>query len=164
VPYPAATFTVYVPDNGLKLDTSNLKSAGPAQFGGQNYALYSASNVAKATLISSQLTGLGGGTGLGPTQLGFISLGVVLFVLGGGVFLFAARGRQATHAEPAAQEHGSEQERLELLVKLAALDERFAAGEVDPAEYELERERGKERLRELTLLRRQSVPFAASNG
>ncbi|MBV9168917.1 MAG: hypothetical protein JOZ81_02385 [Chloroflexi bacterium] len=164
VPYQAGSVSVYVPDNGLKLATSSLASAGPAQFGGQNYALYSASNVAKATMISSQLTGLGGASGLGSAQLGFISLGVVLFVLGGGVLLFAARGRQVTQAESRQEEHGSEQERLELLVKMAALDERFAAGEVDSSEYEVERERGKQRLRELTLLRRQSVPASVANG
>jgi hypothetical protein len=164
IPYQAASLSVYVPDTGLKLDTSSLTSAGPAQFGGQTYALYSRSNVAKSTMIASQLTGLGGGNGIGPTQLGFISLGVVLFVLGGGVLLFAARGRHAAPNELPIEAHGSELERLELLVKMAALDERFAAGEVDSAEYELERGRGKQRLRELTLLRRQSVPASASNG
>ena len=36
------------------------------------------------------------------------------------------------------------------MVRLAALDERFAAGELDEADYAAERDRGKQRLRELT--------------
>lgn len=149
VPYQAGTFNVYVPDNGLRLNTSELAATGPAQFGGQTYALYSASNVARSTMIAGQLTGLGATAGLGSTQLAFISIGVVLFVLGGGVLLFALRPRTPV----AVVASDPEQERLELVVKLAALDERFAAGQVSPDEYELERQRGKQRLRELALLR-----------
>ena len=50
-----------------------------------------------------------------------------------------------------------EHERLELVVRMAALDERFAAGEVGQSEYDAERERGKQRLRELTLARQQAT-------
>jgi hypothetical protein len=51
----------------------------------------------------------------------------------------------------------SEQERLELVVRLAALDERFAAGQIGQAEYGAERDRGKQRLRKLLLARREAV-------
>ena len=43
------------------------------------------------------------------------------------------------------------------MVRLAALDERFAAGEIGQKEYGAERERGKQRLRELLLARREAV-------
>jgi hypothetical protein len=85
-----------------------------------------------------------------------ISLGVVLFVLGGGVLLFGSRIRPT--AAPWRTRVETEQERLELIVHLAALDERFAAGEILRADYEAERDRGKQRLRELTLARRQPAP------
>ena len=81
----------------------------------------------------------------------------MLFVLGGGVLLFGNRLR------PGLRGNGEsatdlEQERLELVVRLAALDERFSAGEVSQAQYDAERARGKQRLRELTLARKQATP------
>jgi hypothetical protein len=159
VPYPTAAFNVYLPNTGLRLDTSGLAAGGPAVLGGQTYALYSASNLPKATTVPTRLSGLGGAPGgLGPTQLALISLGVVLFVLGGGVLLFGARSRQpaADTVNPSVPER-VEQERLELVVRLAALDERFAAGHVKQAEYERERKRGKQRLRELVLSQRAEI-------
>jgi hypothetical protein len=158
IPYPASNFSVYVPDTGLKLQSTPLQSGGPAQLGGQTYALYSAANVAKSTMIGGQLSGLGGGGSLGGNQLALISLGVVLFVIGGGVILFGGQLRGQRRAEQPFEGSAREQERLELVVRLAALDERFAAGQVGQAEYDAERERGKQRLRELTLARRQAAP------
>ena len=158
IPYPAASFNVYLPDSGLKLDSSALRSSGPAQLGGQSYALYSASNLARSTMVSGQLSGLGSNGAIGPSQLALISLGVVLFVIGGGVLLLGSRARQG-----AAPERGpggdTEQERLERVIRMAALDERFAAGQIGQAEYNAERARGKKRLRELTLARKQATPI-----
>ena len=83
-----------------------------------------------------------------------ISLGVVLFVIGGGVILFGGRLRTMKLHSAAQPLIDHEQERLELVVRLAALDERFAAGDIGQAAYEVERERGKQRLRELALAHR----------
>jgi len=157
IPYPAAAYSVYLPDTGVKLEGSPLAPAGATQLGGQSYQLYSASNVAKSTIVAGQLSGLGANGSFGPGQLAIISLGVVLFVLGGGVLLFGNRLR------PGLRGNGEsatdlEQERLELVVRLAALDERFSAGEVSQAQYDAERARGKQRLRELTLARKQATP------
>jgi hypothetical protein len=155
MPYPTGTYNVYLPSTGIKLDASGLTSGGPAQLGGQSYALYSATNLARATMIGGQISGLGSNGASGPNQLALISLGVVLFVLGGGVLLFGGRLRPV----PMARSRGDfEQERLELVVRLAALDERFAAGELSEAEYAAERDSGKLRLRELTLARRDAAP------
>jgi hypothetical protein len=154
MPYPTASYNVYVPGSGLKLDGSPLSGGSPTQLGGQTYTQYSGSNLAKSTIIGGQLAGLGSTGALAPNQLALISLAVVLFVIGGGVLLFGGRlrTRAASGAQPGL---GSEQERLELVVRLAALDERFAAGELGKAAYTAERERGKQRLRELTLARRE---------
>jgi hypothetical protein len=158
VPYPTASFNVYLPDTGIRLDGSPLRAAGPAQLGGQSYALYSGTNLARSTLVGGQLSGLGSNGAIGTNQLALISLGVVLFVIGGGVLLFGSRVRPGT-APSWAPSADTEQERLELVIKLAALDERFAAGDVSQAEYDAERARGKKRLRELTLARKQATPI-----
>jgi hypothetical protein len=157
VPYPTATYSVYLPDIGVKLDASALSPGGPAQLGGQAYALYTASNVPRATLVGGQLSGLGSTGAVAPNQLALISLGVVLFVLGGGVFLFAGRWRPALAGGSRRSPVDSEQERLELVVRLAALDERFAAGEIGQTEYHTQRDRGKQRLRHLTVALRETA-------
>jgi hypothetical protein len=150
VPYAAGSLNVYVPGTGIKLENSPLTPGGPTQLGGQTYSLFSSTNLPRATMIGGQLSGLGATGALGPNQLALISLGVVLFVLGGGVIFLGGRRRSPAPvtATPAVN---TDQERLELVVRMAALDERFVAGEVSHADYEIERERGKQRLRELTL-------------
>jgi hypothetical protein len=159
MPYATGSFTVYLPDTGIKLQDSPLQPGGPTSLGGQNYTLYSANNLTRAAMIGGQLSGLGGATGFGTNQLALVSLGVVLFVIGGGVILFGGRLRGGPAAAVVAPTVDNDQERLELVVRMAALDERFAAGQVSQAEYDAERERGKQRLRELLLARRQvSVP------
>jgi hypothetical protein len=162
MPYATGSYTVYLPDTGIKLQDSPLQSGGPTQLGGQSYAQYTAANVAKSTMIGGQLAGLGGAAGLATNQLALITLGVLLFVIGGGVILFGGRLRLHAPTERRRASADSEQERLELVVRMAALDERFAAGEVTPAAYEAERERGKQRLRELTLARQRVAPAKVS--
>jgi hypothetical protein len=157
MPYPTGSFNVYLPDIGVKLDNTVLAPGGPTQLGGQSYALYSASNLAKSTMVGGQLSGLGKTGVAGPNELALISLGVVLFILGGGVLLFGGKLRPALNEAPRAAPD-SEHERLELVVRMAALDERFAAGEMSQADYNIERERGKQRLRDLTLARRNTAP------
>jgi hypothetical protein len=158
IPYPTASFQVYLPDTGLKLDGSPLQAAGPAQLGGQSYALYSASNLPKSTMVGGQVSGLGSNGAIGPNQLALISLGVVLFVIGGGVLVFGSRVRRG--AAPRDRSSGDpEQERLELVIRMASLDERFTAGKIGRTEYDAERARGKKRLRELTLARKQATPI-----
>ena len=162
VPYPAGSYTVYLPSTNIKLNGSPLTPGQPTQMGGQTYIAYSATNLPKATIIGGQLGGLAGTGGLGQDQLAVISLGVVLFVIGGGVVLFGRRVSRAPAAPKSQARVDTEQERLELVVRLAVLDERFAAGEVTQADYSAERERGKQRLRELALARR--LAPAASEG
>lgn len=157
VPYTASNYTVYLPGTNLRLDSSPLTPGQPTQLGGQTYTIFSANNVPKATIVGGQLAGLAGTGGLGQNQLAVLSLAVVLFVIGGGVVIFGrrlARGPAPTSQQPRLD---TEQERLELVVRLAVLDERFAAGEVSQADYAAERERGKQRLRELALARRMAV-------
>jgi hypothetical protein len=157
IPYATSTYSVYLPDSGMKLDGSPLQPGGPTQLGGQSYSLYTAANIARSTMIGGTLAGLGATGGIANNQLALISLGVVLVVIGGGVLIFGGRLRPTSPSGARARATlDTEQERLELVVRMAALDERFAAGQMSPTEYELERQRGKQRLRELTLARHQA--------
>jgi hypothetical protein len=156
IPYATSSYSVYLPDSGIKLEGSPLQPGGPTQLGGQNYSLYTAANVAKSTMIGGTLAGLGASSVIGTNQLALISLGVVLVVIGGGVVMFGGRRRPGREAHESRASDTTEQERLELVVRMAALDERFAAGQVSRAQYDAERKRGKERLRELTLARHQT--------
>ena len=164
LPYPAAAYTLYVPERGPTVNASGLTVGGSTQMGGQSYVAYTASNLSKAAIVPVQLSGLGGTGGLSPTQLAIVSLGVALLVLGGGVLLFSLRRPAAVAQQRRPAPTGAdqvEQERLQLLVRLATLDDRFAAGEIALADYAAERERGKRRLVELTLQQRRA-PSAAS--
>ncbi len=120
--------------------------------GNQSYQLYTAQNVDKGTMLAATVTGLPSNGGLTPTQLAFIGLGAALFVLGGGILVFGTR-RSHRPASPT-RLADLEEERLQLVVRLAALDERFASGGMPPGDYAAERERGKQRLVELTTLTR----------
>jgi hypothetical protein len=156
IPYPTGTYSVYLPDAGLRFDANGLASKGQAQLGGQTYTLYSASNLPKSVIVGGQISSLAASGSVTPNQLAMITLGVVLSVIGGGVFLFGGRLRRGTAAQAHRSVADPDTERLELVVRLAALDERFAAGELSQTDYEAERDRGKQRLRELTLARRQT--------
>jgi hypothetical protein len=156
IPYPTATFTVYIPDQGPKLGATDLAAGQPQQLGNGTYMPFVASNIARSTIVPLQLNGLGATGGLGPNQLALISLGVVLLVLGGGVLVYTLR-RPALRAAGQADADTLEQERLQLLVRLATLDDRYAAGEISARSYKAERARGKQRLVELTLLQKQAA-------
>jgi hypothetical protein len=143
VPYPTAAFNVYVPDSGPRLQSGRLVQGDRADLGGQSYVQYSATNLPRSTLMDGQIVGLGAAPGLlRPAQLGFLSLGVVVFVLGAGALVLRSRPR------------GVEHERLALVQQLASLDDRFARGELDEQDYKVEREEGKRRLVALTLAQR----------
>ena len=157
LPYTTGTFSVYLPDQGPRLGPTDLAAGQPQQLGNQQYTPFVASNLAKSTIVPLQLTGLNSRGGLGPNQLALVSLGVVLLVLGGGVLLYSLRRPARRGAAVGVGSDALEQERLQLLVRLATLDDRYAAGQISARAYEAERARGKRRLVELTVLRKQQA-------
>jgi hypothetical protein len=153
-PYPTAAFTIHVPEGGPKIESSQLTAQEPRQLGDRTFLVHSARDVSKATMISARLGGLpsSGSAGLSTEQLAMVSGGVVLLVLGAGVFAFSLRARGSrskASGGAAAEKMDLEQERLQLVVRLAALDERYAAGQIPETEYQAERTRDKQRLVEL---------------
>ena len=122
LPYPTATYSVYVPETGVTLNSSGLADGGSMVLGDESYKVYRASNLERASVVSAELSGLTPEPGVGPSQLAVFSLAVVLLVLGGGAALFILRTRrrapQIGHVRP-----DLEEERLDLVARIATLDE-----------------------------------------
>lgn len=156
VPYPAGQFSVYVPENGPSVRSDLLTSGSRAEMGGRSFGVFGASNVGRNARVSARLENLtwGGGSGLSPNQLTLVSLGVVIFALSAGVLVFGSRWRGRSSAAQPAPATDPNQERLELLVRLASLDERYESGELSSEQYRHERDHGKARLLELTRAQR----------
>jgi hypothetical protein len=147
VPYPTAAYTIYLPATDVRLNTNSLTDGGSTVLGDQSYRVYRASNLSGATIVSGELSGLGSSPMPDPVLLAVLSLAVVLCVLGGGAFLVT---RSATRTAPQMARADPAQERLDLVVQIAMLDERFAVGEIGYVEYQAQRRLAKQRLHQLT--------------
>ena len=153
-PYETGDYSVYVPDTGVRLNTRDLESDGSIVLGQQTYAVYGASNLSRNATVSAQLAGVGSSPTRDLLELLAIGLAVVLLVFAGGTVLFVRRTRsRRTTSATLALEPGAADERLELVMRMAVLDERFAAGQVRRAEYEAVRDLTRRRLRQLTSTR-----------
>jgi hypothetical protein len=149
LPYPTATYSIYLPETGVRLNSTGLTDGGPMVLGDQSYRAYHASNLPRAAIVSSEVSGLSSTSTPGPIELAVLSLAVVLCVFGGGAILITRRARRAT---PQRRDRPADpvQERLDLIVQIAVLDERFAAGEMSDVEHQAQRGLAKQRLHELT--------------
>jgi hypothetical protein len=169
--YPAQSFNLYVPDLGLGVYSPQLKPQGASEFGGQRFQLYSAENLPRGTELQILLIGLPSNGVMRPETLSWPILlagGTVLVVGLIGVYrrrLVVDRRALSVDSPPVSGSTGLdsvagsgtpsdvELERLQLLLGLAQLDDRFDRGELPREQYERERESGKRRL--LDLRRRQ---------
>jgi hypothetical protein len=151
LPYPTATYTIYLPETGVRLNSSGLTDGGSMVLGDQSYRVYRASNLPRATVVSGELSGLSSSSTPGPVGLAILSLAVVLCVLGGGAVLITRRARRPTTQRRDGRTDLA-QERLDLVVQIAVLDERFAAREISYVEHQAQRRLAKQRLHELTSL------------
>jgi hypothetical protein len=158
LPYPTATYTIYVPETGIKVNSTDLTDGGSTVLGDQSYRMYRASNLPAATVVSGELSGPSSSSTTDQIELAILSLGVVLCVVSGGAVLITRRGRRAApqhrvgHAAPQRRCGPTDptQERLDLVVQIAVLDERFAAGEISSVEHQAQRRLAKQRLHQLT--------------
>jgi hypothetical protein len=149
LPYPTATYAIYLPETGVRLNATGLSDGGSMVLGDQSYRVYRASNLPGATVVSGVLSGLSSSSTPGPTELAVLSLAVVLCVVGGGAVLLTRRARR-TAAQRRDTRTDLAQEHLDLVVQIAVLDERFGAGEVSDVDYRVQRTRAKQRLHQLT--------------
>jgi hypothetical protein len=151
LPYPTATYTIYLTETGVRLNSSGLTDGGSMLLGDQSYRVYRASNLPRAAIVSGELSSLSSSSTRGPTELAILSLAVVACVVGGGAGLITRRARR-TAPQRRDERADLAQERLDLVVRIAVLDERLAAGEISNAEHHAQRSLAKQRLHQLTSL------------
>jgi hypothetical protein len=145
--YPAASFTLYVPDVGLRVSSAQLESRGPTELGGQKFLLFGAQNLPRGTELRVELTNLPSTAGSVAEQLGppVLAAGSLLLLVGLGMVYLRRRAAQNL-ADGSLAPARAERERMQSLLTLASLDERFEQGELPEAEYRREREAEKQRL------------------
>jgi hypothetical protein len=147
LPYPTATYNVYLPDGELRLESDRLAAQGRTDFGTRTFILATAENVSGTAVVAAQLKGLPSAGGeLNPIQIGLAVVGAVLVVVGLGTVIYGAWA--ARRGQPALAP--LERERQRLITRLVVLDERFEAGRIPPHRYHSARARGKRRLVQLT--------------
>jgi hypothetical protein len=158
--YPVQSFNLYVPLQGVQVDSPQLADAGQRDMGGQTYRVLSAGDLPRGSVVQIRLSGLPELPGASAQRLGYL-----LLVVGAAVVLAAlglAWRRMTATPRPASAAAGVdalEARREQLLATLADLDERYEAGELDATGYRRQRDLHKRRL--VALMR---APGGASRG
>jgi hypothetical protein len=126
--YPVGTFAVYLPEGGLELSSPTLERQGETELGGRRYQLYTATNLNRGDRISAHISGITtaiNGPQPSVTAPLLVASGAILMLAGVGV-AFAVRRR--TGNTPPAVSTGTlpstADERQQLILEIAALDER----------------------------------------
>lgn len=143
--YPTAKLRFLAPDAGLEFQSDHLADGGTTQIEGRNYRVLAADNLKADTTVTVDVVGLPavGTDRLSPRdmQIG----GLVLIALALVVAVYAGlRPRGKRQVDPFA-------ERRALLVSIARLDDRYAAGQIGAERYQSERARQKRQLIDLIL-------------
>ncbi|MCC7104473.1 MAG: carboxypeptidase regulatory-like domain-containing protein [Chloroflexi bacterium] len=158
--FPTQSFTFYVPDVGLTVNSPQLTAQGPAQLAGQNYLAFAGQNLPRGTELKVTLGGLPmAADGEEQTVPWAVVSGAALLVVGLGLAL-ARRGMPRAAMVAVGSGADAEAQRMRLLLEIARLDERHEAGEVPLGEYERQRASAKEQL----LALRRAVASGESSG
>lgn len=158
--YPVEVFTLYLPLGGLQASSPQLQvqTGAPVEMGGGRYQVYTAQGLPAGTRLSIRISGLPStGWQPAPEQIAAASLGGVLLLAAGAWLLLRRGGTSRVEAEDEAGTDSAsylrppasrllELERRRLVLELADLDERFAAGELPEEDYRARRGERKQRL------------------
>ena len=148
--YPAASFTLYLPDVGLQVSSPQLEARGQTELGGQKFLQFSGQNLPRGTELRIELGNLPTTAGSAVERLTVPILAVGGLALLAGVALVGCRRLAAgTPSAGVRIPARAEFARLQVLLTLANLDERFDQGQLDEAAYYRERAAEKQRLRAL---------------
>jgi hypothetical protein len=159
---PVGVFTLYVPDGVADVVGPGMALQGTADLGGRRFRQYAVQGLAPRAAVRFRLTGLPAPLFARPGQLGLVVAGASGLILLGAVLLALRRGRRRVPAGRAAESapptdlaaesaspanlRPASAERLALVRAVAQLDEQFAAGRLDEATYQAERQAQKARL------------------
>jgi len=128
--YPVGTFAVYVPEGGMEISSPVLQPQGATELGGRRYQLYTATDLSRGDRISVQITGINAAmTGPEPPMTAplMVASGATLMLAGlGAAFAWRRRvGIQQRSSRNRDSQAGSRSdERQQLIMEIAALDER----------------------------------------
>ncbi len=141
LPYPTDDVLILVGDDRLQVAAPGLVARGSTTIAGRTYQVLAAERLPAGTRLTFTLTGLGGGLTPLVVDHGLLrGIGLVALLLGAALAVgYALRARARGLGQ-----------REQLLQAVAALDDRFAAGALDPADYRAQRSALLARLRTLT--------------
>jgi hypothetical protein len=149
-----ASVTIIVP-TGVKVEGVGLTDQGANTFQGANFQVYSGGALKAGDSLGLAFSGSpqtapasGAASGVQRAVLiGLASLGVLLVALGLFFFLRDRRNSLAAVPDEPFEAAGPEDEAVRLADAILALDDRFAAGKINPDDYKQKRAELKEKLK-----------------
>lgn len=158
-PIPVDAAVVMLPQDGVKLKSDQMESAGERDVQGMKFLMYNATNALTAgQSLKVQLTGRASSTGTAsdqdsilPVAVGGIAFALALIV--GGVWFF--RNRQLTRSEPdkgsnyETDDQGDDENSETIIDAIVTLDDLYQSGQLPELAYQERRDQLKVRLREL---------------
>jgi mono/diheme cytochrome c family protein len=146
--YPVASVNLLVQASSLNPSAEQLTDQGSRDIQGQSYRQFSGGPYQNGTPIAFRL--VKPGSGADAKLIGAIAL-LVVGVAGVGYGVWRTRKRGEPELQPMARRPQSPEARREQLIdKIAALDDAFAAGDLDEPAYRKQREKLKAKLLSLT--------------
>lgn len=147
LPFPTEVVRVLAPVE-VGLSAPGLESQGEITLGSQRFSVFVGGGLAREATVRVELATLPPPPLFRPPRPDELArAGIAVAVLGALAVPFLYVRRRVRRGAALTTLTDLEREREELLQAIAALDDRHAAGEVAPAEYERERAARKERLR-----------------
>jgi hypothetical protein len=145
LPYPTTKLRFLAPDVGLEFRSDRLGDGGTMPIEGRTYRVLAADQLKADTTVTIDVIGL---PGLPTNRLDPTTIQIAGLVLIGLAIILAAflglQSRGSSQTDPLAQ-------RRALLVSIAQLDDRFAAGQISAERYQAERARQKQQLIDLIM-------------
>ncbi len=159
---PVSAVVVLMPDNGVKIKSSQLQSGTSSNVSGTTYIQYTGANLNAGSSLAMQVSGRPGGatiTTLGSQTGLFIGLGAFgIALIVAGVWLFRRnrtlrlQGEEEDKADESSQveEETASEDPETIMDKIIALDDLYQAGEIPEEAYLQRRAELKERLKKVS--------------
>jgi hypothetical protein len=145
VSYPTRSYDLLVRGEDISIDSNRLSPAETLDIQGTLYAHSAGENLDRGEQVVALISGLP----KGQSRAALLWVGVTLGVLAGGFGLLRVR-RRGLAPEPVKAEVDPDEERRELLLEIARLDDEFEGGRMPEETYRVRRETAKARLVELS--------------